>query len=57
MMEAGAQTYLMSTTIPVLARQLDQAVTQRPQLADGTPARLELEAGAAKPVDHRAGPI
>ncbi|MFD0206169.1 MULTISPECIES: hypothetical protein [Saccharothrix] len=45
MMEAGAQTYLMSTTIPVLAGQLDQAVTQRPQLADGTPALLELEAG------------
>lgn len=48
MMEAGAQTYLMSTTIPALARQLDQAITQRPQLADGTTARLEIEPGTSE---------
>lgn len=45
MLDAGAQTYLLSTTIPLLARQLDQAITQRPQLADGTTARLEIEPG------------
>ncbi|WP_223198430.1 hypothetical protein [Solihabitans fulvus] len=45
MLEAGAETYLMSTTIPVLAKQLGQAITQRPQLADGTTARLEIEPG------------
>ncbi|MEU4740775.1 hypothetical protein AB0G02_09950 [Actinosynnema sp. NPDC023658] len=43
MLEAGAETYLMSTTIPKLARQLDRTVTQRPQLVDGTAARLEIE--------------
>ncbi|MFE9748854.1 hypothetical protein ACFYOT_28445 [Saccharothrix saharensis] len=45
MLEAGAETYLMSSTIPVLARQLDQAVTQRPRLGDGVAARLQIEAG------------
>ena len=45
MLEAGAETYLMSSTIPVLARQLDQAVTHRPQLGDGVVARLGIEAG------------
>ncbi|MFJ6675824.1 hypothetical protein ACIQMJ_32370 [Actinosynnema sp. NPDC091369] len=45
MLEAGAETYLMSSTIPVLAKQLDQAVTQRPQLGDGAAARLGIDAG------------
>lgn len=49
MLEAGAQTYLMSTTIPLLARQLDRAVTQRPRLADGTTARPEVEPGTGPP--------
>ncbi|SFW65588.1 hypothetical protein [Amycolatopsis australiensis] len=41
MLDAGAETYLASTTIPRLAEQLD-AVAQRRQIGA---ARLEIEAG------------
>ncbi|AOS63715.1 hypothetical protein BKA25_002548 [Actinoalloteichus hymeniacidonis] len=44
MLDAGAQTYLMSTTIPRLAEQLDHAITQSQQLSLGNTARLEIEA-------------
>jgi antitoxin (DNA-binding transcriptional repressor) of toxin-antitoxin stability system len=45
MAEAGAETYLISSTISQLASQLDQVVTQRPQLGDGAGTRLEIEPG------------
>ncbi|WP_367138065.1 hypothetical protein [Saccharothrix sp. HUAS TT1] len=50
MLDAGARTYLMSSTIPVLAEQLDQVVTSgRAQLAGGAEARLEIEPGRDDP--------
>lgn len=49
MLDAGAETYLSTTTMPRLARQLDRAVTQRPQLTAGTTARLEIESAAEPP--------
>jgi hypothetical protein len=43
MLDAGAGTYLTSTTIPRLAKQLDHTVTQRHQITGGATARLEIE--------------
>jgi hypothetical protein len=43
MLDAGAETYLTSTTIPRLAKQLDHTITPRDQLTSGTTARLEIE--------------
>nr|QEO74104.1 hypothetical protein [uncultured bacterium] len=43
MLDAGAETYLTSTTIPSLAKQLDHTVTQRHQITGGATARLEIE--------------
>jgi antitoxin (DNA-binding transcriptional repressor) of toxin-antitoxin stability system len=46
LIDAGAETYLASTTIPRLAKQLDHVVTQnRRQLAAGGSARLAIESG------------
>jgi antitoxin (DNA-binding transcriptional repressor) of toxin-antitoxin stability system len=42
MLDAGADTYLASTTIPRLAEQLDQTITQH-QIAGDPAARLEIE--------------
>lgn len=57
LMDAGAETYLISNTITGLATQLDQAITQRPQLAGATARRLEIEASATHPrrehTEHR----
>lgn len=36
MLDAGAETYLASSTVPQLARQLDRIVTERLPLAGGT---------------------
>lgn len=44
MVEAGAQTYLISSTLAQLAGQLDQAVTRQPQLGGGE-ARPGIEPG------------
>lgn len=43
MLDAGAETYLTSTTIPRLAKQLDHAITQRYQITGGATTRLEIE--------------
>jgi antitoxin (DNA-binding transcriptional repressor) of toxin-antitoxin stability system len=43
MLDAGAETYLTSTTIPRLAKQLDHTITQRDQITGGATARLEIE--------------
>ena len=43
MLDAGAETYLASSTIAQLARQLDRLITERPQLTAGTNSRLEIE--------------
>jgi antitoxin (DNA-binding transcriptional repressor) of toxin-antitoxin stability system len=43
MLDAGATTYLPPATISSLARQLNLAVTQRPQIADGPSAQHEIE--------------
>jgi hypothetical protein len=43
MLDAGADTYLTSSTIPQLARQLDRAVTGRERLTAGTDSPLEIE--------------
>ncbi|WP_231950655.1 hypothetical protein [Allokutzneria albata] len=42
MLEAGAETYLSSTTIPRLAKQLDHAITQH-QITGGATPRMEIE--------------
>jgi antitoxin (DNA-binding transcriptional repressor) of toxin-antitoxin stability system len=47
MLDAGAETYLTSATIPRLARQLDQAITHR-QIANRAP-RLEIEPATRPP--------
>lgn len=44
MLDSGVEAYLTSTTLPRLAKQLDRAVTHRPQLAADS-ARLAIEAG------------
>jgi len=43
MLDAGAETYLASSTIPQLARQLDRVITERAQLTAGSGAPLEIE--------------
>lgn len=43
MLDAGAETYLTSTTIPSLAKQLDHTITQRHQITGDAPTRLEIE--------------
>jgi len=50
MLDAGAETYLASSTIPQLARQLDRVVTERPQLAAGT-APLGIEPIGSAPLE------
>ncbi|ROP41697.1 hypothetical protein [Saccharothrix texasensis] len=54
MLDAGADGYLTSTTIPRLARQLDHDVTRRRLLAAGRAAPLGIEAAAVapEPEDH-----
>ncbi|OLZ59071.1 hypothetical protein [Amycolatopsis keratiniphila] len=44
LLDAGAEAYLPSSTIPRLAEQLDRTMTQLNQLTDGTPASLTIEA-------------
>jgi hypothetical protein len=43
MLDAGADTYLASSTIPELARHLDRVISERFQLTAGTDTRLEIE--------------
>jgi antitoxin (DNA-binding transcriptional repressor) of toxin-antitoxin stability system len=42
MLDAGADTYLSSTTIPRLAEQLDRTITERRQIDAGATGRLEI---------------
>jgi hypothetical protein len=49
LIDAGAETYLVSSTLSGLATQLNQAVAQRAQLTGGTPVRLEIEADPTTP--------
>ncbi|MCP3800284.1 hypothetical protein NLX83_13555 [Allokutzneria sp. A3M-2-11 16] len=42
MLDAGAENYVASTSIPSLAKQLDHAIAQRHQITGGA-ARLEVE--------------
>lgn len=55
MLDAGAETYLTSTTIPSLAKQLDHTLTQRHQITGGATTRLEIEPSQARGVSDRAG--
>ncbi|MFC3456216.1 hypothetical protein [Amycolatopsis speibonae] len=43
LLDAGAEAYLPSSTIPRLAEQLDRTMTQLNQLTDGRPAPLTIE--------------
>jgi hypothetical protein len=43
MLDAGAETYLTSSSIPQLARQLDRVCTEGHQLTAGTGSHLEIE--------------
>jgi antitoxin (DNA-binding transcriptional repressor) of toxin-antitoxin stability system len=43
LLNSGAEAYLASTTVPSLARQLDRAVTRRPEIAAAERSRLEIE--------------
>jgi hypothetical protein len=45
-LDAGAEAYLTSTSIPRLARQLDRAIIPRPQLAAGSAEPPEIGAAA-----------
>ena len=49
LIDAGAETYLVSSTLSGLATQLNHAVAQRRQLTGGTPVRLEIEADPTTP--------
>lgn len=49
MLDAGADGYLTSTTIPRLARQLDHDVTRRRQLDAGGGTRIGIESSASVP--------
>ncbi|WP_020666560.1 hypothetical protein [Amycolatopsis nigrescens] len=49
MLDAGAESYLTSTAIPRLAKQLDHAITQRHQITGGAAARLRIEPPAELP--------
>ncbi|WP_081975988.1 hypothetical protein [Amycolatopsis sp. MJM2582] len=44
LLDAGAEAYLPSSTIPRLAEQLDRTMTRLNQLTDGTSASLTIEA-------------
>ena len=46
LMNAGAETYLVSNTVSGLATQLEQAITLRPQLEGGVRARLQIDSAA-----------
>jgi antitoxin (DNA-binding transcriptional repressor) of toxin-antitoxin stability system len=46
MLDAGAETYLPSATIPSLAKQLDVAVTHRSEIGAGSAVRHEIELSA-----------
>ena len=49
LLDAGAELYLATTTVPSLARQLGEAVSARGELgAAGRPPRLELEERGSK---------
>ncbi|GAA4016197.1 hypothetical protein GCM10022247_44000 [Allokutzneria multivorans] len=48
LLDAGAETYLSSTTIPRLAKQLDHAITHRLQIAGDTTGRLEIDASQVR---------
>jgi hypothetical protein len=50
MLDAGAETYLTSTTVPRLASQLNRAITQRHQLTGGSTEQLAIES-ATEPSD------
>jgi hypothetical protein len=43
MLDAGAETYLTSSTIPQLARHLERVITEPRGLTAGAGARLEIE--------------
>ncbi|WP_246842952.1 hypothetical protein [Allokutzneria sp. NRRL B-24872] len=43
LLDAGAETYLSSTTVPRLAKQLDHAITHRHQITGDTGGRLGIE--------------
>jgi hypothetical protein len=43
MLDAGAESYLTSSTISQLARQLDQVITNHPQVTSDTTLQLEIE--------------
>jgi hypothetical protein len=43
LLDAGAETYLTSSSIPQLATQLDRVCTERHQLTGGTSSPLEIE--------------
>ena len=47
MLDAGADSYLTSTTIPRLAAQLDHNLTRHRQLAAGGGTRIEIESSGA----------
>lgn len=49
MLDAGADSYLASTTIPRLARQLDHDITRHRQLTAGPVKRIEIESSASGP--------
>ncbi|OXM73035.1 MULTISPECIES: hypothetical protein [Amycolatopsis] len=49
MLNAGATTYLPSTTIPRLAHQLDRTITEERQLTGGTRPRREIDAPPGPP--------
>lgn len=51
LLDAGATTYLPSTTIPHLAKQLDRTVTHERQLTGGASARREIDASPRPPHD------
>lgn len=51
LLDAGATTYLPSTTIPHLAKQLDRTVTHERQLTGGARARREIDASPRPPHD------
>jgi hypothetical protein len=55
-MDAGVESYLVSPTLPALAEQLEQAVTQRAQLTGGSRAAGRAGIGARLAIDASARP-
>lgn len=51
LLDAGAETYLASTSMSFLARQLDHAITQRAQITGGNAPRLEIESAPANTIE------